>query len=175
MIMKIPDKAEERLLDYLDGTLSENEKAKFEVLLRTNAGLKELCTELHAVETSARSYLPEQPSKNFTGNVMKAVRQMPSPSTPPISNTLMLLGAIMVLITVAIFLLSTGVFDESATIQVNELVLIKEYVVTPLVSVNVNPSMVMNVIIFLNLAIALIVLDRSVLKPYFQRRMQGGV
>jgi anti-sigma factor RsiW len=173
MIMKITEKIERQLLDYIDGSLPEKDKAAFEELLATNAELRCLYQDLQNIEATAREQRPESPSRNFTARVMAGLHQSPLRNTPSILNSILLLAGILIVVGLCIALLSSGVFDQSATIRLGEIALLRKYMEIRLPSIGVDGKLLVTSIIFLNLAIALIVLDRSVLKPFFQRRMGG--
>jgi hypothetical protein len=66
--------------------------------------------------------------------------------------------------------LSAGVFDGTSSIDLNQTLLPNKYIQQSLPTISFNGKMVMNVIILLNLALAFLVLDRAVLKPWFERR-----
>ncbi|HYC85471.1 MAG TPA: hypothetical protein VEB86_09625 [Chryseosolibacter sp.] len=173
--MKITEKQQMQLLDYLDGAMGDHERAAFEQRLRTTPELAAFCRELQAAEASARADGLQTPSRNFTAIVMANLHRNTARPTPSVYNSLLLVGGILVLVALSAILLSTGIFDQSATIEIQHPEIVKEYLKAPLPSIGVDGKVVVNIIIFLNLAIALIVLDRSVLKPFFQRRVGPGI
>lgn len=175
MIMRITEKQQMQLLDYLDGKMGESQKAEFEHQLRINPELAALCRELQDIESLAREMAVQGPSRNFTAMVMANLHRTPARTIPPIIGSLLLLAGILVLVALSAILLSTGIFDRSATIELEKPEIMNEYIKAPLPSIGVDGKVIVNVIIFLNLVIALIVLDRSVLKPLFQRRIGSGL
>ena len=69
-------------------------------------------------------------------------------------------------------LLSAGVFDSTNTLELMDIVIQNKYIDInkSLPSIPFNEKMVVNIIILLNLALAFVVLDRTVLKPWFEKR-----
>jgi hypothetical protein len=62
------------------------------------------------------------------------------------------------------------VFDTSGSIDLNQTIVPNKFIQQPLPSIPFNGKLVMNVIIILNLALAFLVLDKAVLKPWFEKR-----
>ena len=117
----------------------------------------------------------ETPSRNFTQAVMDRLDQYPVQSGFSIRNGIILLAGILLVIGIASVLVAAGAFDNTATsIDLNQVEFSKKFVKTPLPSFEFNGKLLVNIIIILNLGLAWIVLDRAILKPLFQRRMQAG-
>jgi hypothetical protein len=78
----------------------------------------------------------------------------------------------MVAIGLGAVLLSAGVFDTSGSIQLADIVINNKYleVNKPLPSIPINGKVIVNVIIALNLALLFVVIDRTILKPWFAKR-----
>jgi anti-sigma factor RsiW len=173
--MKTSEENERKLLDYLDGTLTEKERLEFEGLLEAEPRLKAKLHDLRNIEASAKRYQPEMPSRNFTAKVMANLYQRPIENNASIFNSILLLTGIIVLVGLCSLLLSAGIFDGSKTIvDLNEMNAFRQYLQFSLPSIGVNGKILVNIIIFLNIVIALIVFDRSVLKPLFQKRLRTG-
>ncbi|MBL7858665.1 MAG: hypothetical protein JNM57_13335 [Cyclobacteriaceae bacterium] len=172
---KIPPHIDDQLLDYLDGALSEQEKEKIEFMIRNDQALANRLEELRSIDRSMQQLTLEHPSKNFTQVVMHKLDQYPLRSGLTTRNGIILLAGVLVTTIIATLLISAGVFDgKSTTIDLNQIELTGKYISRPLPSIPFNGKMILNVIIMLNLALGFLVLDRAILKPYFQRRMQAG-
>jgi hypothetical protein len=170
---KIPQPLDDTLLNYLDGSLKSEEKAEIEKLIRESDALRARLEELRIVHFALRQTKPDQPSKNFTQLVMGKLDGYVERSTFPIRNGIILLAGVLVAVGIVALLVSSGVFDQTHTIvDLNKIDLPKQYVQEPLPTIPFNGKLLINIIIALNLGLAWIVLDRAVLKPYFQRRMQ---
>jgi hypothetical protein len=102
---------------------------------------------------------------------MNRLDQYPLRSGLSIRNGIMLLAGILIVTAAAVVLLSAGVFNESTTFDLNNLSLAQRYIRQTLPSIPVDGKLVVNVIVLLNMALAFIVLDRAIIKPFFQRRM----
>lgn len=174
--MKTSEDFDIKLLEYVDGALSENEKRAFEEILNNNVLLKARYDALRMMEGAIRAEQPLSPSRNFTRNVMANLHTAPAPGQGSTLNGLFLLGGVILLVIICTVLLSSGIFDAATTtIDLNQINLFKDYINPSLPSVGLHMKTIINCIIFLNLVIALLVFDRSVLKPLFQRRVNTGI
>jgi hypothetical protein len=106
--------------------------------------------------------------------VMNRLDQHPSRAGLSLMNGIFLLGGIFIVLVVAVILLSKGVFDQSTSFDLNNVGLVNQYIKQTLPSIPVNGKLIVNMIVLLNLGLAFIVLDRAILKPLFNRRMQSS-
>jgi hypothetical protein len=171
---KLPQQIEDTILDYLDGTLTAIQREAFEQSLKTNAELQSRLEEIRMTEQVLHNLPVEQPSKNFTSAVMTKLDQYPARTGLSIRKGILLLTGIIVVMALAVMLVSAGVFDETTTYDLNNIGLAQRYIKQTLPSIPVDGKVVVNVIILLNLALAFVVLDRAILKPLFQKRIQAG-
>lgn len=172
---KTPNRIDEQLLDYLDNKLSPAEKSSIENMLTARDDLKKRLQNLKTIAHNFRGQKPEEPSKNFTFSVMNRLDESPAITGLSTSNGIFLLIGVILAMGIGAWLLSAGVFDQSnTTIDLNKIPLTQQYIRFTLPSIPVDGKLVVNIIVFLNLALALIVLDRVILKPLFQRRIQPG-
>jgi hypothetical protein len=169
---RITQKQDDQLLHYLDGILTGKEKSEFETLLSKNTPLKIRLEELRKVHSllGGKGKL-EQPSKLFTDNVMHNLDRIPVRSTASPKNGLLLLLGILVALGVMALLLSLGVFDNmSDTISLEKLPLENKFIKNPMPAIPFNGKWVINGILILTMGLSFILLDRTVLKPYFDKR-----
>jgi predicted anti-sigma-YlaC factor YlaD len=172
---KVSQSVEEMLLDYLDGNLTNTDKEKIEKSLQENPSWRARYQELQLVNSILSETKIEQPSKNFTPLVMNRLDQYHAPHGFSVWNSILLLAGVLIAIGITTVLLTEGMYDSSTTnIDLNQIQIPKELINTQLPSFEFSGKIVVNIIIILNLAIAWIVLDRAILKPFFQRRMQAG-
>jgi hypothetical protein len=170
---KIPQPLDDTLLNYLDGSLKSEEKTDIEKLLQESDTLRTRLEELRVIDFALSQNKLDQPSKNFTQLVMGKLDGYVERSTFPIRNGILLLAVVLVAVGIVALLVSTGVFDQTQTVvDLNKINLPKQYIQQPLPSIPFNGKLLINIIIILNLGLAWVVLDRAILKPYFQRRMQ---
>jgi hypothetical protein len=171
---KLSQDLEDTLLDYLDGNLASSKREAFEQMLKGNMLLQKRLEELRAADLVLKQIPLEHPSKNFTAHVMNRLDQYPVRSGLSIRNGILLLTGILIVMGIAVVLLSAGVFDETTTFDLNNSDLIQRYIKQSLPQIPVSEKLIVNIILLLNLALAFVVLDRAILKPYFQRRIQAG-
>lgn len=163
--------SDDKLLDYLDNNLNQEEVRNIEFQSGVDKALKVRLEELRVVHLTLKGAKREQPSKNFTRMVMERLDQYPAYKGFSIRNGILLLTGVLVVVGLATLLVSTGAFDATSTVDLNQLGLGSRYVTKPLPSISFDGKTVVNIIIVLNLALAFIVLDRAILKPWFNRRM----
>ncbi len=169
---KITIQQDDRLLDYLDGKLSGAEAAMLKNQLEQSIALKQRLEELRLVHSLLSATSLAEPSKNFTQRVMNNLDHVPAKSnTLSPRNGLILLCGIIVASAITVLLLVTGSFDVmSKPIAIDAIRLPKEIVNQSLPSFSFSGKTLMKLLIVLNLGIAFLVLDRTVLKPYFGRK-----
>jgi hypothetical protein len=174
---KITTQQSDRLLDYLDGKLSAADATKVKKELENSSSLRQRLEELQLVH----SFLNTQgqntltPSHAFTDQVMRNLDKVPS-ATGAMSprNGLLLLGGIIVAVSVGVLLIASGFFDTvNAPIQITNLQLPKELKNLSIQSIPFNGKLLMKFLIVVNIGLAFLVLDRTVLKPYFDRKHQS--
>ncbi|HEY9044439.1 MAG TPA: hypothetical protein VIN08_01015 [Ohtaekwangia sp.] len=170
---KISQALEEKLLDYLDGNLSDAEVRALEAELQHNTILRTRLDALRLLDKTL--HIPaEQPSRNFTERVMQNLHQAPASSPWSIRNAIFLLAGILTAAGIGAWLVTAGIFDGTATVNLNQSDLQKKFFEVNLPSLTLQGKRIVNVIIMLNIVLAWIVLDRTILRPYFHRRMESG-
>jgi anti-sigma factor RsiW len=170
--MKTSNIQDSTLFEYIEGVLKGTEKENIEKLLKNSPELQNRLEELRKLDTDLRSIQLEQPSKNFTQQIMSKLDQYPIRSSKlTLRNGILLLTGVLVAVGIGSLLLAGGVFDGTSTIDLNQTIIpVNKYIQNPLPTFNLNGKLIVNIIIILNLALAFMVLDRAILKPWFERR-----
>jgi hypothetical protein len=164
----------EVLLNYLDGNLDSVQRDSVEKALAADPTLNKTLDELRSVDRMLRNVQISQPSKTFTSTVLQRLDEYPLRRGLSIRNGIFLLTGIMVIVGVALVLLSMGVFDQTTTtLNPNEIDLLQQYMPENLPSISIDGKMLVNIIVILNLAIMFVVLDRAILKPFFEKRIHS--
>jgi hypothetical protein len=173
--MKVSQSVDDMLSDYLDGKLSPSERVKTEDAIRNNPAWQERVEELRMINSLLSQQKIESPSPTFTDQVMAHLHQYPVSNGFSIRKGILLLTGVLVVIGIATLLLSTGAFDNTTTnIDLNQIDVSRKFTNNPLPSFKLDGKFIVNIIIILNLGLAWIVLDRTILKPFVQRRTQSG-
>lgn len=166
----------DELVRYIDDELDVKARTLFEERL----GHNELLREKYLAMLEAHQLLKVQPlsmpSKNFTERVMQNLdHYSPRSFTISIKNGLFLLAGVLIAGVLALYLADSGVFDGAVTIS-NPVdpSLSEKFLNRSLPSVSVDGKLMVNAIVLLNLGLAWIVLDRTILRPLFRRRMAEG-
>ena len=169
---RITQKQDDQLLHYLDGLLTGKEKSELETLLSKNPHLEIRLDELRKIHSILSSKVRlEHPSKLFTDKVMYNLDRMPVRNAASPKNGLFLLLGILVAVGAMTLLLSLGIFDNmSDTISLEKLPLENRFIKNPLTTIPYNGKWVINGILVLTIGLSFVLLDRTVLKPYFERR-----
>lgn len=160
---------DEKLFEYIDGGLKGAEKEHFEQLLHNSPALRTRLEELRKLDTELRTIKIEQPSKNFTQRVMSRLDQYPVRNNATFRNGILLLAGVLVSVGIGSLLVASGVFDGTSSIDLNQTITPNKYI-QKLPTFNFNGKLVVNIIILLNMALAFLLLDRTILKPWFERR-----
>lgn len=125
--------------------------------------------ELRMIDSVLEKSKLETPSSNFTHKVMMNLHNMPVTSSLSPKNGLLLLCGTVLAVTILTFLVSGGFFDG-----VNETITIKKMPDVPVAknfnTISFNGKWIMNGLIMLNIVLAFVVLDRTVLRPFFSNR-----
>jgi hypothetical protein len=172
---KVSQSEDDILLDYLDGNLSTSDREKITQALAQTPALRARLEELKVVTSVLSDTAMEFPSKNFTHTVMNLLDQYPAQRGFSVRNGIFLLVGVLLAVGMAIALVSSGTFDNSTTsIDLNQFDISKKFITTPLPAFEFSSKLIVNIIIILNLGLAWILLDRTILKPFFQKRMQSG-
>lgn len=129
--------------------------------------------ELKLVEKVLSRNKLESPSSNFTHRVMMNLHSMPVASSLSPRNGLFLLFGTVLAVTILTILVMTGVFDSAnGTISLEQLPdneITKDLQRT----IPLSGKWLMNGLILLNIVLAFILLDRTVLRPFFNRRLSS--
>lgn len=157
---------------FLDGELSAEEYAKVELEIGRSADWKIRYDELRAVKIFlVRKAKLESPSKNFTQKVLAGLEAKQSTSFLSPKNGLLLLLGVMIASGFVIALISNGAFDQvSTSISLNTKGLKYEL---PSISIPFDLKRIIQGILLINTALAFVLLDRTILRPFFQRRSAG--
>lgn len=171
---KVTQQSDDSLLDFLDGKMTLEQQAVVKESLRKDPALQERFEQLRLIHEALQSASLEMPSKNFTTSVMAKLDSYEAYRGLSIRNGLFLLAGIVVVLSIAVILLSAGVFDQTTTVDLNNVSVAQRFIKQSLPSFSIDGKILVNSIILLNIIIAFLVLDRAVLKPFFQRRMQNA-
>ena len=173
---KLSPAKEEELIRYVEGELHSLQKIKLESEIQDSVLLKKRLEELQSVRYFLMSKATfETPSKNFTQKVMEELDARPALSLFSPRKGLLLLMGIIIASGIGLMLLTNGVFDNTTTsLVVDALPLKNKWIEDPSFTIPFNGRILVNGIIFLNLGLALILLDRTILRPLFQKRTMAG-
>lgn len=158
------------MLDYIDGKLLHEEVVELEELLQHDKALQKRLALLRRTDSLLQKTFPERPSANFTEVVMQKLNSYSLEKRHSYRNGLLLLCGIVVTVGITSLLVSLGVFDQNTSINLNDLIVYKDYFKLSLPSITLSEKIIVDAIILLNLVLAFLVLDKTVLKPWFERR-----
>ena len=162
---------DDRLLDFLDGSLEGQALLQLKTELEGSTSLRNRLEELRAVHQALSKTRLESPSPGFVSRVMKNLHSTSfTPTLSPRNGLLLILG-VLVASGMLVTMVSAGSFDQwTGLISLGQSLPIKKYFQESIPTFTLNVKLLINVLIGLNLFLAFIVLDRTVLKPFFQRR-----
>jgi anti-sigma factor RsiW len=170
--MKLPV-TDEHLLRYLNGELAAPEIAALKVQLAETAQLNQRLEELRVIQTYLKQTSRlETPNVNFTAKVMAGLEHASIERIPTRRGLILLIGSI-VASGILLGLISLGAFDSSTTLLIEPPVK-NTFINLQEISIPFNTKVLINGIIFLNLGLLFMLLDRTILKPLFQNRAAAG-
>src|SRR5258706_4678126 len=162
-----------QLLDYIDGVGTEAERKALNDAIIKNQLTQKRLNELEAVHFFLQNRKgTEQPSKNFTDKVMEHLHTKPLFTFFSPKNGLILLAGFILASGLALTLLSSGTFDQLHTIFNFNSLPIKTDVIKIPKSIPFDLKTFVKIFVMINLAIAFILLDRTILRPIFQKRSE---
>lgn len=166
----------DELARYIDGELGIKERKELEHRLGTEQLLREKLATLLEAHELMKSATLLSPSKNFTQRVMDNLDQYSAPSFSfPIRNGLFLLVGVLIAGLLALYLAGSGAFDGPVTLSSPVNVGLSEKLFErQLPAVSFDGKILVNAIVLLNLVLGWIVLDRTILRPWFNKRMSEG-
>lgn len=120
--------------------------------------------ELRLIDETLGKNKLESPSSNFTHRVMMNLHSVPVASSLSARKGLLLLSGTVVAVTILTFLVAGGMFDN-----------VNETISVPLAkdlqpSVSVKGEWIVQGLIVLNIVLAFILFDRTILRPLFNKR-----
>jgi len=164
---------DDQLLDFLDGTGHETEKEEIKNAVIASDVVKRRMQALEAVHRYLkRQHGLESPSKNFTEKVMAGLHSKTSFAFLSPKNGLLLLLGLMVASGIAIPLMSSGAFDQWHTFFTLGQVPIKNNWVKLPASIPFDLKVVVKLFLILNIIVGFVLLDRTILRPIFQKRAE---
>lgn len=166
----------DKLVKYIDNELDAKERKEFEHRLRSEQLLQEKLASLQEAHEMMKSQTLMTPSRNFTQKVMDNLDHYTAPSFSfSIRNGLFLLSGVLIAGLLAVYLAGSGVFDGTITITSPvDGVLPEKLLQRSLPSVTFDGKTLVNAIVLLNLILGWLVLDRTILRPWFNKRMAEG-
>ncbi len=114
----------------------------------------------------------EQPSKNFTEKVMAGLHSKTSFAFLSPKNGLLLLVGLMVASGLAITLVSSGWFDQWHTYFNLGKIPMKTNLVKLPTSIPFDLKLTVKIFVMINVVVGLVLLDRTILRPIFQKRAE---
>jgi hypothetical protein len=160
---------DEKMMDYLDGLLPAEERAQLERELLTSPRLRERLEMFRLLAQTFSKQSVQQPAKDFTESVLSDLhRKRLGAGFSPRNGFLLFVGVVVAVLVVSFFL-GNGFYGDQLNIATKELALPQLKQSIP--AFNVNSNLIINGILIVASAISFVVLDRTVLKPLFQKRM----
>lgn len=176
MMKQLTQKDADDLAKYVDDAFSPAERTAFEARLAESQPLREALAALTMVHGALRTQQSEVLSRNFTQRVMANLDHYSPPAfTMSIRNGIFLLIGVLLAGALASYMVAGGVFDGPVTI-ISPVDVPMSETLRPqsLPSVSFDGKILVNAIVMLNLGLAWLVLDRTILRPWFERRNAGS-
>jgi hypothetical protein len=164
---------DDQLLNFLDGSSNEADRDKLKKLITVNDELKKRAEELQTIHVFLQKQNKiEYPSKNFTAKVMSGLHARSSFTFLSPRNGFLLLIGLMVASGLAVMMVSAGSFDQWHTFFNLKQIPIKNNWVKLPTSIPIDVKQAVKIIVMINIIIGFILLDRTILRPIFQKRAE---
>ncbi|HRI78401.1 MAG TPA: hypothetical protein PLR06_02605 [Cyclobacteriaceae bacterium] len=168
---KFPESPDDRLLDYLDGTLSHDELQQLKEQLVQTPALRQRLEELRQVQDVLSQSKLESPSLALTNKVIQNLHRIPAGPTLSPKNGMLLLAGMLVTAGILMVMMSAGSFDNvSGLVSLEQLKPVENYFHQSVPTISINGKLVIKILVGVNLIVAFFILDRTILRPLFQRR-----
>lgn len=168
---KVSQEIDELLVAYLDGELTGEKLEKVKKGLDTSEELRSRLEVLKLIQQSLERNTLLHPSDNFTQRVMGNLDKVPTASVLTPKNGLILLAGILVAMGIGASLVDTGIFNTlNGMLSLNQIKLPTGVTTPTLPSIPLSGKLIVNSIIALNMGLAFLLLDRTILRPFFNRR-----
>jgi hypothetical protein len=165
--------SDDQLLNFIDGTISESENDNLKKFISSNAEMRKRVEELQAVHIFLQKQNKiENPTKNFTEKVMSRLHARPAFTFLSPRNGLLLLVGLIVASGLAVIMVSTGSFDQWHTFFTLEQIPLKNNWVKLPTSIPFDMKQTVKIFVLVNIVIGFILLDRTILRPIFQKRAE---
>ncbi len=171
--MSMENLTDDELLSFLDGKGSDADREKIKNRVNSNPLLRKRAQELNTIHAYLQKQaVMAQPSKNFTERVMAGLHTQPPFTFLSPKNGLLLLFGLLIASGLAIVLASSGAPDQWRTFfNFSQLPLKNNWVKLP-TGVPIDLKLVVKTVVLLNVVIGLVLLDRTILRPVFQKRTE---
>jgi hypothetical protein len=165
-----PNKIDKKLLDYLDGNLTESEWVDLEDKINQSKTLRNRLSELKMVDLVLRkTHGIESPSKNFSNKVLQNLNNYERTEIKASKSGLLLLVGVITAILIAAGMLSLNQFkDLTGSLNLQDYYKKNELLKLPVIPL--NGKLIINCILIVASGICLILLDRVILKPHFSKK-----
>ncbi len=165
----------ELLVRYHSGELDEATAEQVRQELQRSPGLQHQLDHLIAIDRFLQQQSKlAQPSKNFTDKVMHGISRPVSTGVLSPTMGVLLLAGILTMAVVALYSLRSGWYDSvdfSLNVYVQSLYF--EKLTSPNFQFPFPAKWVVTAFLILNMLVGFVLLDRTILKPYFQRRAEA--
>lgn len=169
--------ADDELLAYLDGKLSDSQARSLKAKLEASPDLEARLRDLRMIHNVLGKGKLESPSTNFTHRVMNGLHHAPARTGLSPRNGLLLFVGTMVAVGILSLLISGGMFDNiGGSISLEQVPLDKIPGSTKVFDggpIAFSGKWMINALMMFILGLGFVLFDRTVLRPWFQRRSAG--
>ena len=164
---------EETILKYLDGLLSKEEETNLLAAIQHDEELEELFARHSQIHSALKNQIQESPSSSFAERVMASIEHLELAKTRFFNKSRLFVIALVSLILLStVYYLGMKFYPTLGSALASELSL-RQF------RIDLNPARnfldsntLFKIVFYVNGVISLLLLDRAVLKPYFNRRKE---
>lgn len=168
---KIGQEIDDLLLQYLEGNLDEKKLSMINKSLESSESLRDRLEALKMISYSLQQSHLLHPSDNFTKRVMNNLHRIAPVSVITPKNGVLLLCGILVAMGIGVVMVDTGFYNSlNGILSLDQIKVPSGLAMPSLPAIPLSGKLIINSIIALNLGLAFLLLDRTILKPFFNRR-----
>jgi hypothetical protein len=164
---------EEDIIKYLDGELSAAETTAFESELKVDKSFADTYERHQAIHSSLLQASLSSPSPEFDHGVMRSLTSLQISDGKFFNKTrIYVLALIVIAVGTTLYYLSTQFYPSLGISMANEITL--RNITFDLHSTQrlLSSDLLFKIVFYTNGLISLLLLDRGILKPFFERRKQ---
>ena len=164
---------DEKILDYIDGNLSNDERRSIKLLLEENEELRERYNLLLEVHESLKKVEVKSPPSNFVSLVMQSVLNQGAEDSKFFSKSRIIVLSILLFAFIGtLYFLAINYMPSAENLVADEVTIRDRTMNLSPIANFLSSDTLFKIVFYVNGFVCLFLFERAILKPYFMRRKQ---